>query len=138
MILDNTKKLQKKQTKIYKPMKRRAIKIPILALVASVGLLVGGVSCSGGPDFVTVDTVEMLSPSTSLLVGEELQLSRIVEPPNADQGVLWLTSNKTVAPINSRGRVVGKAPGVAVITCASQEDPRIKDVLTLQVLAANE
>lgn len=137
-ILDNAKKLQKKQTKIYKLMKKIAIRIPVLALMASIGLLVGSVSCSGS-DIVTVDAVEMVSPSTSLLVDEELQLSRIISPPNANnQDVLWFTTDKTVAAINSRGKVVGVAPGEAIITCASQEDPSINDVLTLRVLDTNE
>ena len=61
---------------------------------------------------VTLDKI-----SSSLLIGETLQLTAIVNPGTAtNKAVSWSSDNTTVAEVNADGLVTAKAEGTATIT----------------------
>lgn len=61
--------------------------------------------------------VSIKADSSSITVGQKLQLSATVEPANAtNKSVTWTTSNSTIATVSSSGEVTGKAAGTVAIT----------------------
>ncbi len=64
-----------------------------------------------------------VSPSTAdIAVGSSKTLTATIQPSNAtSKGVTWYSSNEAVAKVNSRGIVVGVAPGTATITALTDE-----------------
>ncbi len=81
-----------------------------------VGSLGTAITLQGGaPTSVTVAPShhEFASP------GEMLQLTATVAPPSAPQGVLWSSSNASVAVVSSIGLVTAVAPGAALVLGSS-------------------
>lgn len=75
---------------------------------------------------ITVKTkvtgVTLNKTKTSVYVGGTKQLTAKVEPSNAtNKGVKWKSSDKSVATVNSNGKVTGKSKGSAVITCTTKD-----------------
>lgn len=59
-----------------------------------------------------------LSPTSRELVkGESFTIKKIVAPSKSDSKAKWVTSNSSVASVNSSGKVTGKKLGTATITC---------------------
>lgn len=63
-------------------------------------------------------TAVSVKPETSSIsVGQKLQLSATIEPANATtKSVTWSSSNTTIASVSTSGVVTGKAAGTAIIT----------------------
>ena len=68
-------------------------------------------------DTIEVSSIKLSKSSLSLKVGENLTLTVTINPSNAtDKKVTWSSSNKSVATVDSNGKVVAVGPGTAVIT----------------------
>ncbi|MGQ0764431.1 MAG: Ig-like domain-containing protein [Gemmatimonadota bacterium] len=71
-----------------------------------------------------VPTVTMTYPASFLLVGDTIQLGATVFDENAQivpgASVSWSSSNQAVATVGNDGRLVGRAPGEAVVTVTHQ------------------
>jgi uncharacterized protein YjdB len=61
----------------------------------------------------------------SINPSETISLSATVEPLNAYQDVVWVSTNPAVVTVNSNGTVVGVAGGTATITAASYADGNV-------------
>lgn len=68
-------------------------------------------------DTIEVSSIKLSKSSLSLKVGENSTLTATINPSNAtDKKVTWSSSNKSVATVDSNGKVVAVGPGTAVIT----------------------
>lgn len=81
---------------------------------------VKGIEPDRDPISVTGVTVD---PTTATIkMKERLQLTAIVTPDNAsNRGVVWSTSDATVATISASGVVIGVAPGTATMTAKTND-----------------
>ena len=70
----------------------------------------------------TVAGVKVAPATANIAVGSSKTLSATVQPDTASsKGVTWYSSNESVATVNSRGIVIGVAPGTATITALTDE-----------------
>ena len=78
-----------------------------------------------------------VSPATaSIAAGSSKTIRASVEPSTAtSKGVTWYSSNEKVATVNSRGIVIGVAPGTATITALTDEGG-YSDTCTVTVYVA--
>ena len=84
----------------------------------------------------TVSGVTVAPATAKIPVGSSKTLTATVSPSTASsKGVTWYTSNEAVATVNSRGIVVGVAPGTATITAISDEGG-FSDTCTVTVYVA--
>jgi len=84
-----------------------------------------------------VSSVSMIS-ETSTLKGNTVQLSAMVKPWNvSDNGLIWTTSDASVATVDENGLVFGVSKGTAVITATSVLDSTKSASCTVTVDALN-
>jgi hypothetical protein len=87
-----------------------------------------------------VDSVEVFPSSTSVRVGQTVQLSSISRDVEGSllkgRAVTWSSGNQTIATVSSRGVVSGVAPGTALITVASESARATATVFVLGVIPA--
>lgn len=78
---------------------------------------------------VATCAVEVMTPAKSITLsckeanlaeGETLQLEAIVEPENSNVGIVWSSSDETVATVDETGKVVAVKAGKAVITASTK------------------
>ncbi|MDR1698025.1 MAG: Ig-like domain-containing protein [Erysipelotrichaceae bacterium] len=86
------------------------------------------------PEPVAVESVQISGP-TSVYVGEQIELTAVVNPTNAPQEVVWATSNSAIATV-SDGYVVGVAEGSVTITATSVSDNTVTGTYEIEVHAA--
>ncbi|MGE5731039.1 MAG: Ig-like domain-containing protein, partial [Gemmatimonas sp.] len=100
-----------------------------LSLVSAAAALAGcggsnGDSPTGQPPVAAVATVTIAAPTTSVNVGESLQLAATLSDQSgkvlSGRTVDWTTSNANVASINGTGLVTGIGAGSATITATSE------------------
>ena len=70
--------------------------------------------------------------STLLYVREKLQLSATVSPSTASQEVTWKSSASKVAYVNSKGVVIARKAGTAVISAITSNDRRARFKVTVK------
>ena len=105
------------------------------------GIVVSDIN-TGGNHVVSISTpfqpVTSVTVTPSVLpilaIGNASQLVGVVLPANADQRVIWVSSNPAFATVTQGGLVVGVAIGVAIITCYSIADPTKFDICTVNVI----
>ena len=86
-----------------------------------ISLLFVGCGSDGGDDapdnIISVSSISISPTREVITVGETLQLSATVTPPNAtNRTVSWLSSSTAIASVSSSGIVTAVAEGVATIT----------------------
>lgn len=84
-------------------------------------------------NLIPVSGVKLNTSSLNVYVGDEEPLYATVSPSNASKkDVTWTSSNPQVATVTN-GRVLGKAPGTAVITAKTREGQyTAKSTVTIQ------
>lgn len=82
--------------------------------------------------FQAVQELKLSSKSKTIYTGEDFVLTATVEPENANQEVIWKSSNESVATVVD-GLVHPVAPGKTNITCVSAEDSSISAKCTITV-----
>jgi uncharacterized protein YjdB len=90
------------------------------------------------PINVSVNTIKptslkITSTIQTIQVGMQSYVSAMVSPINADQSVIWNSSNSAVASIDSKGNINGMSIGTAVISATSSNYPTIRDSIFITV-----
>jgi uncharacterized protein YjdB len=85
---------------------------------------------------VPVTKVLLNTAETYIVVNGTEQLTAVVEPSHAEQGVTWTSGDEGVATVSAAGLVTAQSVGNAVITAASVSDPTKTAVCTVHVEAA--
>lgn len=81
-----------------------------------------------------VQAVTLSAGSKTLNTGESFTLNSTVKPKGASQkAVSWVSSNKNVATVTSKGKVTAKGRGRATITCAAKDGSGKKAKCTVTV-----
>lgn len=81
-----------------------------------------------------VTRITLNRKSVSLMPGETSGLTATASPDNAtDKSITWSTDRKSVATVDSNGKVKGVSPGTAVITAADKSG-NVKATCTVRVL----
>lgn len=93
----------------------KKIAIAIVSVVLAVCMAVGLVACGEGGGNVTITLSET---TLTMTVGDTETLEA---ETSDDSSVTWSTSDKTIADVNSRGRVTAMGAGEATITATSGE-----------------
>lgn len=93
----------------------RKIALAIVSVVLAVCMAVGLVACGEGGGNVTITLSET---TLTMTVGDTETLEA---ETSDDSSVTWSTSDKTIADVNSRGRVTAMGAGEATITATSGE-----------------
>ena len=78
------------------------------------------VSRMTGKEVPAVEKVTLSNRSVTITAGHTCKLDVTVAPYHAPQSVKWLSSNKSVAAVDSRGVVVAKKAGTAIITATAE------------------
>lgn len=77
-------------------------------------------------------SIALSASANTVVVGRSLAVRSTVLPQNADNKRLtWSSSDESVMTVGSSGRVAAKAPGTAIITATSVENPSLTGSLTL-------
>lgn len=80
------------------------------------------VTCKVKVSPVKVTGIKLNKTSASVGVGKTTQLFAAVSPSNAsNKAVIWSSSNSSVASVNQKGVVTGKAGGKATIYCKTKD-----------------
>ncbi len=67
------------------------------------------------------ETITLSRDTVTLKTGNYITLSATILPSTTDdKGVIWSSSDETVAKVSTSGRVTAVSPGVAIITCESR------------------
>lgn len=90
----------------------------------------------GTPSLKLLSRIQIVG-STSVVLGEETQLSVLYYPSDTTQkGVTWISSNVNVASVDSNGLVRGITEGNVTITARSVVDPLIFTTVVMRVQPA--
>jgi hypothetical protein len=103
--------------------------------MAAVLILAAG--CGDSPSDPTPPSptgVTVTAPSTTLQLGSTLQLSAVVQPDNAPQGVTWSTSDPVIATVDGSGVVSGVVSGTVTITATSTADPTLSGSRDVEII----
>ncbi|MBQ6601656.1 MAG: Ig-like domain-containing protein, partial [Clostridia bacterium] len=102
--------------------------------VISCRTVIGGFKASCKVTVSTkAETIILNYGTNTIFATETFNLKATVFPENAtDKSVTYSTSNKSVASVNSQGKVTGVGAGTAIITCTSA-DGRIKAICNVTV-----
>ena len=97
----------------------------------------GGSNFKPAGDTTTKATAITVTPTTlSLTEGETAPLSATVTPDEANQKVTWISSDKTVATVDTEGKVTAKAAGDAEITATTKDGTTLTATCAVTVTAA--
>lgn len=66
-----------------------------------------------------------VSGTANIAVGSTAMSKAVTTPIDAYGGIVWSTSDTSVATVDVEGRVTARGCGTAVITCKSKDDPSI-------------
>ena len=66
--------------------------------------------------------------------GNKIQLTATVSPSSAAQNVRWISSDTSVATVNSSGVVKGKSAGKVIIAALSKADETVMGSISIQVV----
>ncbi len=103
-------------------------------LVFVLALVLYGCGGDDPIDEVTVRSITIEDSVETLDVGEEVQLKAVVNPAEADQTVVWTSSDETIATVSETGLVKALAEGLVDITATSKVNNRISKTATIQVV----
>lgn len=83
-------------------------------------------SCTVTVKKVKPSSVALNKTKLSLTAGNTSTLKATVSPSNAtDKSLTWTSSNKSVATVNSNGKVTAKSKGSATITCTTNSGAKV-------------
>lgn len=99
----------------------RHISIVLLIMLGLFGCGGGNSSAPSDPALKTIKSIEVMPKDNKIAVGDEAQFNLSYTysdntTQNIGTGVIWNSSNKSVADISSNGKVTSKAPGETEIT----------------------
>lgn len=78
------------------------------------------------------EKISISNKSKTIYTGSDFTLTATIEPANANQEVIWKSSNEDVATVEN-GVVHPVAPGKAIITCTSAVDSSLSAKCTITV-----
>lgn len=82
-----------------------------------------------------VTSISLNKTACQIKVGESEWLIATIAPNTAtDKGIVWTSSNKTVATVSANGIVTALAEGTTTITASSHSNPEVKATATVQVV----
>ena len=85
-----------------------------------------------------VQEIECEATKTQLMVGETSVISTIFNPSNVKNKILnYESSNSNIAQVNEKGIIKGIGKGSAVITISSEDNPKVKDTIEVEVYNEN-
>ena len=84
---------------------------------------------------VPVSSVTMSRSSLRIYEGKSYSLSAAVSPDNAtDKGIVWSSSDSSIASVDQKGTVTGRKPGTAIITAKAADGSGFSASCVVRVL----
>lgn len=106
------------------------------------GMIANGVMINGADATITkvelycldvaATAVDVTPATSSIKMGENVQLTAVKTPSNATSTVIWTSSDDKIATVDSKGLVTGVNEGTATITAAVSDT--VKATATVEVL----
>jgi len=93
---------------------------------SSVQIAVGSIS-------VMPTSLKISTASQSIPIGAQTVMTAMISPTNADQSVLWNSSNPGIASVDSKGNIYGMSAGTTVISAISSNYPTIRDSILITI-----
>ncbi|HWV68359.1 Ig-like domain-containing protein [Chitinophaga sp.] len=76
--------------------------------------------------YIPVTSLTLDSTSANVFVGSTFQLNAVINPAKAsNKGIVWTSSDTTVAKVNTSGNISGIKQGDVIITATSADNPAI-------------
>lgn len=66
------------------------------------------------------NSVTIINQNLTMVVGETITVQKAINPSNSTDRVTWQSDNKTVASVDSSGRVTARTPGIANVTVMTE------------------
>lgn len=108
-----------------------------LLAVAMVLTAVGVTTTTADAKKAKVKKITLSAKKKTLKVGKSFTLKvKSVKPKKASKAVKWKSSNKKVATVNAKGKVVAKKAGKATITATSKSNKKVKSTCKITVKTA--
>lgn len=116
-------------------MKIKKLLPAVLAALLSLTVIISPFRIHADEDDPKPTSIRRLNYSKKTLrVGQKFELEAYARPSDYDDDqLIWSTSNKKVATVNSHGYVYGKRTGKATITIQCKADPKIKTKVYVHV-----
>ena len=86
----------------------------------------------GSPE-VKPTSISVFSHETEVSTGLKVLMTATVSPADADQTVLWTSSDISTATVDEFGTVIGLKPGIVTITATSAVDSNVKGAYELTI-----
>ncbi len=87
------------------------------------------------PAVTLVSSVTMSRSSLRIYEGRSYTLSATVKPDDAtDRGIVWSSSDNSIATVDQNGTVTGKAPGVCTVYAQAKDGSGVSASCTVRVL----
>ena len=145
LVVTNTENVTARSSRAFAKIKLRAesafgaggtMKINnfIFALASNGTGYYGGTATVDVVGNVPATGITLSSSSTSVLIGNMIQLSATVSPSNAtNKNVTWKSNNTSIATVNSNGVVTGVGLGTTTITATTADGTNLSASCTLTV-----
>ena len=86
----------------------------------------------GSPE-IKPTSISVFSHETEVSTGLKVLMTATVSPADADQTVLWKSSDISTATVDEFGTVIGLKPGIVTITATSAVDSNVKGTYELTI-----
>lgn len=99
----------------------------------------GSISATAKIKVFTVKATKITLSDTQveIMVGQSFSLTATVSPENTyNKGIVWSTSNSSIATVDQQGNVIAKTEGTVQITAKSSENPNISSTCSFKVIPA--
>ncbi len=81
------------------------------------------------------ESVSIKSPRSSIVVGRTALLTATVSPKTvANRGVIWKSSDETIATVTGKGQVKGVGPGKVTMTATSAIDEQVVGTYEMEII----
>lgn len=85
---------------------------------------------------ILIEDITLSPLEDSIIIGDTIQIEKTIYPEDATIGVIWSSTNPSIASVNNKGLVTGLSEGTTTIYCSSEFDSSIYGMSKITVTSA--